>query len=199
MLLSGLWGCESGPGRAAGVLLLRDCRQLDPLLSKKTASRRTWSLCAAARNWCALRDTHTKKGGYRQVNWLIWYGMITADIRKDDSSPYQQMWHNNAVLFPCPLRRELCLTVIGILKRGVSTLLSRTPPSSWSTFTSALSSPAEAEAEAEASSWLFPSRCTELSAPMANNYNQGELFSSFLASVSLKPSAPDATRTVCLC
>ena len=51
---------------------------------------------------------------------------------------------------------------------SLSTLLSRTLPPSWITFTSALSSPAEAEAEADASSWLFPSCCTEPCAPMAN-------------------------------
>lgn len=84
---------------------------------------------------------------------------------------------------PCPLRREVRETETGI-KKPQCTLPSRTLPPSWSTFISALSSPAEAEAEAEASSWLFPSRCTELSAPMANN-QKGELFSS-LATFSLK-------------
>lgn len=62
---------------------------------------------------------------------------------------------------------------------GVSTLLS----SSWSTFTPALSSPAEASAEADGSSRLFPSRCTELSAPMVMSHS-GELsFSLWLRSL----------------
>lgn len=71
------------------VLLLRDCRQLDPITQQKNSGRRAWSLRAAALYWRAQGDAENAEGDWRafantQVNYeKTWSWSGKADIGGD--------------------------------------------------------------------------------------------------------------------